>query len=65
MRNKTNITNENLIKNVTYSLEIIISELNPRYIISSTDLPFYFERVPYINSLNFLSRFIHIAPVIL
>lgn len=42
---------------------ILVEKLNPRYLITGTDEDFFFERMPYLNSKNYPTRFIHISNV--
>ena len=53
-------TKQILNKKTSYACNILVSNLNPRYIITSVD-DYYYERKPFINVNKYLSRYINIA----
>jgi hypothetical protein len=53
---------EKLKEKVSLSQNYLLKKLSPRYILTSVD-DFFFERIPYLNSKGFLTRFINIANV--
>ena len=57
------IDTKTLKDHVSYSTNIIVNHLSPRYIITSTEEDFYYERVPFINPHKYLTRYIHLANV--
>lgn len=54
------INKDKLLNNISMISNFLINNLCPRYIITSLD-DFYYERKPYINKKNYLTRFIHLS----
>jgi RNA recognition motif-containing protein len=49
-----------VLDKVSFSLNLILKKLKPRYTITSVG-DFFYERMPYVNSSGYLSRFINLA----
>jgi len=58
--NQLTIDKQGLKENISTSLNLLLKKIKPRYTITSVG-DFYYERIPYINSEKFLSRFINVS----